>query len=202
MKLYFSPTSPFVRKVAALAIETGIADRIEMVRTNPHEKAPEFLAANPLGKIPAFETDDGMVLVDSPVICEHLDSLHSGPKLFPETGPARWVALNLHAMAQGILENAVMRRAELMRDEDDDREANIAKLGAGISRTLDTLEQATASLEGSVTIGNLTVAVALGYLDFRYANEPWRLGRERLAAWCETFSERPSLAQTVPADPA
>ena len=95
MKLYWSSRSPFVRKVMVCAHECGLAARIECVRTlvmmtRPN---PDLLPVNPLGKIPTLVLDDGSALYDSTVICEYLDSLHGGSRLFPESGPARWTAM-------------------------------------------------------------------------------------------------------------
>ena len=83
MKLRYSATSPYVRKVVATAIETGLDGRVERVATDPWSADTDLPASNPLGKVPALETDDGTLLFDSPVICEYLDSLHDGPKLHP-----------------------------------------------------------------------------------------------------------------------
>jgi glutathione S-transferase len=104
MKLYHSPASPYVRKVMVVAQEAGLLDRIEVATVTTTPMAPDaaVAAANPVKKIPALVTDDGMALFDSPVICEYLDSLNSGRKLFPD-GKARWEALCLQAAADGLL---------------------------------------------------------------------------------------------------
>jgi glutathione S-transferase len=109
MKLYHSPASPYVRKVMVVAQETGLLDRIEVatITTTPMQPDPGVAAANPVQKIPALVTDDGMTLFDSPVICEYLDSLHTGAKMFPE-GKARWQALRLQAAADGMLDAALL----------------------------------------------------------------------------------------------
>ena len=91
MKLRFSPTSPYVRKVTVMAHEAGLDHRFELVATNVWDTASDIGADNPLGKVPALILDDGTVLFDSPVICEYLDGLHDGEKLFPPPGPQRWV---------------------------------------------------------------------------------------------------------------
>ena len=109
MKLHYSSASPYVRKVMAVAIARGLDGRIEKIATNPHVSPPELLADNPLSKVPALVTDDGLALFDSPVICEYLDSLGDAPALFPPAGRARWVALRLQAIGDGILDAAVSR---------------------------------------------------------------------------------------------
>ncbi|MBI4184851.1 MAG: glutathione S-transferase N-terminal domain-containing protein [Proteobacteria bacterium] len=202
MKLFYSPMSPYVRKVMAVAIEAGVEDRIEKLATSPYELPPDLVKANPLSKIPALITDDGEALFDSPVICEYLDSLAKGPRLYPPAGPARWRALTLHSLGQGLLDAAVLRRQEGQRGKDKDRDAHMAKLAGQMTRSLDALEARTKALEGPATIGSLTVGCALGYLDFRYAAEDWRKGRPRLAAWYDAFARRPSLVRTAPKEAA
>src|ERR687886_199943 len=101
MKLRFSPASPYVRKVRVVAIEKGITGKIENVPTqvSPNKDSRgEVAGDNPLMKVPALVTDDGMSLYDSRVICEYLDAEHPGPKLFPASGKARWTALRRQAL--------------------------------------------------------------------------------------------------------
>jgi len=200
MKLYFSPASPYVRKVRAAAIECGLIDRIELVPTDVNAADNDFGKVNPVNRVPAMQLDDGMVLFDSPVICEYLDSLSKGPKMFPPTGPERWQALRLQALGDGLLDAAVPRRQESLRPEAQQSPARVATYKKMMRQTLDALEAGIGDLKG-VTIGTLTVACALGYLDFRFPGDEWRKGRPRLAAWYDTFVKRPSLAQTVPYAP-
>lgn len=196
MKLFYSPTSPYVRKVMACAITRGLDDRIERIPCNPHASPPDLLSANPLSKIPCLVTDDGLGLFDSPVICEYLDSRGEALPLFPSHGPARWRALKFQAMADGILDAAVAGRGELGKPKEAAREATIARFKAAIVRTLDALEADPP--HRLVDIGSIAVACALGYLDFRYGSDPWRDTRPTLAAWYEVFSKNPGLAETVP----
>ena len=112
MKLCYSPTSPYVRKVVVTAMETGLEPGIERIANNVWDPATDIAATNPLGKVPALTTDDGAVLFDSPVICEYLDSLHDGAKLFPAAGPARWRALRQQALCDGILDAGILRMLE------------------------------------------------------------------------------------------
>ena len=200
MKLSHSPTSPYVRKVLACAITRGIDNRIELVPTNPNLSLPEFVAINPLSKVPALLTDDGVALFDSPVICEYLDSIGDALPMFPEHGAPRWRALKLQAMGDGILDASVPRRGEMVKPQDDGRIAWIARQKSIVDRTVDMLE--TDPPHRLVDIGSITVACALGYLDFRFAAQPWRDGHPKLAAWFEAFAQNPGIARTVPEDPA
>jgi glutathione S-transferase len=200
MQLHYNVASPFVRKVMAVAIETGLDTRIEPVKRLPSPVAPvaEVNADNPLGKIPCLVTDDGTALYDSPVICEYLDSLHDGPRMFPPSGADRWTALRRQALADGIMDAAVLARYEsFVRPQEARWDIWIDNQKQKFRRGLDALETEGASL-GVVDIGTLAVACALGYLDFRYGDEDWRTGRPRLAAWFEQFAQRPAIAKTAP----
>jgi glutathione S-transferase len=205
MKLYFSPTSPFVRKITVLAAETGLDGRIQKASTGPLGPGSEVAKDNPLGKVPCLVTDRGEALYDSPVICEYLDSLHTGPKLFPATGPVRWTALRRQALADGIMDAAVARVTEGRRPENERSPAAIEKQRKVIAGALDVLEAEADKLgdpKGAVDIGTVTVACALGYMDLRHGGDNWRQGRPKLAKWFEAFSQRPSMQATVPKDPA
>ena len=110
MKLHWSPRSPFVRKVMIAAHETGLVDRLTCVRTVVAMTAPNaaLLSDNPLSKIPTLVLDDGSALYDSGVICEYLDTLHDGSKLFPADAKARWTALRRHALGSGLLDLLIL----------------------------------------------------------------------------------------------
>lgn len=196
MKIYYSGTSPYVRKVMVCAILRGLDGRIEKHPSNPHASPADLLADNPLSRVPCLVADDGMSLYDSPVICEYLDSIGDAPALFPVAGPARWRALKLQAMGDGILDAAVPCRGELAKPKEAARDGLIARYKAAMARTVDALE---ADLPGTdLDIGTVAVACALGYLDFRYAAEPWRPGHPKLAAWYEAFARHPAMAATAP----
>lgn len=199
MKLCFSPTSPYVRKVLACAITRGIDNRIELVPTNPNLSLPEFVAINPLSKVPALLTDDGVALFDSPVICEYLDSIGDALPMVPEHGAARWRALKFQAMGDGILDASVPRRGEMTKPQDEGRTAWIERQKSIVDRTVEMLD--TDPPHRLVDIGSITIACALGYLDFRFAAQPWRDGHSKLAAWYEAFAQNAGIARTVPKDP-
>ena len=201
LRLHYSPNSPFVRKVLVAAIETGVDRRIELVADDPRLPDSPIAAVNPLRRIPALELGDGESLFESVLICEYLDSLHDGPKLFPAEGDSRWRALRLHALADGILTYAVQRINELRRPEGERSPAQMARWQRDIAGTLDVLEARVAELGGPITIGHVTAGCALGYLDFRFGQEDWRPGRPALSRWYEAWSKRPSMTRTVPPGP-
>ena len=204
MRLRYSPTSPFVRKVMVVAHETGLVERIERIPTSVAPTTPneDVARENPLVKVPALTTDDGIVLYDSPVICEYLDTL-AGAKLFPASGKPRWIALRQQALGDGILEAAILGRYETVRPKEflwqDWIDAQLRKVRGALA-ALDGEAEGGELGNGTdaVTIGQITVGCALGYLDFRYQSEGWRTRARRLATWYEGFAERKSMQLTVP----
>jgi len=204
MKLRYSPTSPYVRKVTVTAIETGLDDDIERVPTNPWDPQTDLPDDNPLGRVPAVLTDEGVTLYDSPVICEYLDSLHDGPGLFPASGAARFDALRRQALGDGLLDAAALRFIETARRPEAYRWSGwIERQSAVVRRVLDRLEaEEVAGFGDDFDIGHVAIACGLGYVDFRAPAERWRESRPRLREWYESVAARPSLAQTVPRDPA
>ncbi|HEY2133285.1 MAG TPA: glutathione S-transferase N-terminal domain-containing protein [Acetobacteraceae bacterium] len=196
MKLFYSATSPYARKVLACAITREIDQQIELLPTNPHVMPPDLLTANPLSKVPCMITSDGMALFDSAVICEFLDSVDGALPMFPRSGGARWLALRYQALGDGIMDAAIGRRGEIGKPLDAARDAYMAKQKAVVARALDDLEMPVP--HKLADIGSITVACAIGYVDFRFGFEPWRETHPQLAAWYEAFSEQPGIAHTAP----
>ena len=200
MKLYFSPASPYARKVRISALELGLSERIELlpVTLSPVSPHAQLREHNPLGKIPALLTDSGEALYDSPVICEYLDALAGGGRLWPPAGPGRWQALRRQALADGITDAAVLVRYEqTVRPEALRWNEWIEGQRLKIRTALAVLE--TESLEGPFDIGAISIACALGYLDLRFPQERWRDQRPHLANWFAALAQRPSLVATAPA---
>lgn len=200
MKLYYSSTSPFVRKVNIFAIEAGLIDKIEWVKTNPWQAEDHLTAENPLSKIPTLITDDGEVIYDSRVICEYLDSLHEGEKLIPKHADARWKVLRLQALADGILEAGILRFMEKKRVPAQQSNDWDKMQKDSVERGLDYLEGTVSGWTnaGSLNVGIISVACVLGWLDFRFADDNWRTKRPNLNHWFEEFSKRNSMLQTLP----
>jgi len=201
MKLHWSPRSPFVRKVMIVAHECGLADRLQCVRTVAEMTKPhaELMRDNPLSKIPTLVLDDGTALYDSPVICEYLDGLGGEPKLFPQQGRARIVALRRQALGDGFLDLLVLKRNERLRTQPS--EAHLASAAARTAAVLDHLNgEASTLATDPLGIGHIAIGCALSYLDFRFADENWRRDHERLANWHSFFTARPSARATLPVD--
>jgi len=199
MKLRTSATSPYVRKVWIVAHETGLVGRIEPIPTNAWDPATDLPRENPLGKVPTLLTEGGEALYDSPVICDYLDSLHDGPKLIPPAGGQRWVQKRLEALADGLLDAALVIRIETSLRPAELRWADgITRQQQAILRALDRLEEEAPAWGETFLIGQIAVVAALGYLDFRQPVPDWRPGRPALADWFSRVSARPSVAATGP----
>jgi len=199
MKLRYSATSPYVRKVMMVIHERGLSDRVELEKTDAWSPTTDLPSTNPLGKVPALELDDGTALFDSPVIVEYLDS-ESGPGngLLPPPGPDRWTALRFQALADGICDAAILRRLEGNRPEQLRSTDWMERQRAAVARSVDALEADAAKLGERFTIGSVAVLAALGYLDFRFGHEDWRPGHPVLSAWFDAESKRDSFVSTAP----
>ena len=194
MKLRFAPTSPYVRKCLVVAHEVGLAGEVALEPTNPWEADTTIAEDNPLGKVPALITDDGLSLFDSRVICEYLDSHSQNPHLFP-CGVDRWRVLRLAAIGEGILDAADARIMESRREPAKIDSAWDARKKTAIIRALDELERLATGLSG-IDIGLITIGCALGELDFRFPEEDWRVTRPQLSEWYADFAQRPSMSET------
>jgi glutathione S-transferase len=200
MKLRFAPTSPFARKVIVAAMERGLEGQIEKIMTDPFAENPELRKINPLSKIPALELDDGQVIIESALICEYLDGLHDGPKLFPE-GNQRFPTLKRMALADGMANAGVLfrietqrRPAELLWQPFAERQKK-AMLGS-LSMLEDDADAFSAG--DDLTIADIALGCCLGWFDLRFPDLGWRTDNPAIADWFEDFSNRPSMAQTMP----
>jgi len=195
VKLYNNPASPFGRKCRVIARELGL--RLEEIQTSPFQDA-HFRRVNPLGKIPALVLDDGSVLIDSPVICEYLNHVGGG-KFFPgmsilRHSSGRWKALGLQALGDGLAD-ATVTWVLLGREEQVPEKARARQMET-ILAALDALERVKFAKDP--TIGEISVACALGYMEFRLTDLDWRSSRPNLSNWYALFCEYPSMKETAP----
>lgn len=198
MKVYYSPMSPFVRKVLVVAHELSLGERIELLGSAAHpiDRDAEIVSHNPLGQVPTFFTDDGTVLYDSRVICEYLDDL-AGGSIFPGSPERRWIALREQALCDGILAAALAVRYEHVARPEERRFPDwIRGQTAKITDGLAVLEREIVDSGKLVDIGTISVACVLSYLDLRFPEMGWRTGHPNLEAWYAGFSERPSMKAT------
>ena len=199
MLLRHSPTSPFVRKVMLVLHETGLIEQVEIESVDGWSEPEALTAQNPLSMVPTLCLDDGSYLYDSPVICDYLDRMHDGPPLIPADGPERWNVLREQALADGILDCAVLIFVEAIKRPESLRWDWWLELKQrAITRALDSLEANASALPGRLDLGVLSLAVALAYLDLRGAVGDWRPGRPELTHWFAEFSSRPSMQSTAP----
>lgn len=199
MLLRHSPTSPFVRKVMLLLHETGQVDRVNIESVDGWSEPEQLTGANPLSMVPTLVLDDGSSLYDSSVICDYLDRQHDGPRMIPEEGEARWRVLREQALANGMIECAILVMMEEMKRPAEMRwDWWLDLKRRAIMRSLDHLEQEAGRLGNRVDLGTIATAATLGYLDLRGGVGQWREGRPALTAWFDRFATRPSMRATAP----
>jgi glutathione S-transferase len=202
MKLYFGKTSPYVRKVLVAAIEAGIDDQIKCEEVLPWEAGTDYNSVNPLGKIPALMTDDGVLLYDSRVIVEHLDTLSSTLILIPTDHGARMNCLRLGSLGDGMMEAMILVFSELERRPDALQwDYWIERMTGKVHDALDQLETEVADFDTHTPdLAQITAACAIGWLEFRkhILGIDFRPGRQNLATWFDTFDQRPSMRRTIP----
>jgi glutathione S-transferase len=198
MKLFCSHTSPYARKVRVAIQELGLADQVEEVIVDPFNPPPDFLAANPLSKIPTLVADRGEALPDSTLILDYLSHRKTGLASLSR-GAKRWEVLRRAQIGDGVIDAAVAIRMEKRRPEGIHYIPFLDRQTAVINRSLDSLN-ADAGLLALQTPGlcEITCGVALGYLDFRLPYVEWRKNRAALANWFTVFAQRPSMQKTQP----
>ena len=198
MKLYITTPSPFARKCRIVAREKGLSERIEEITADPNGDAPDLLASNPLVQVPALIAEDGEPITDSPVICEYLDALGSGPRLLPSEGPERWRVKRLETLANGVLEMGVKLVLENRRPEHERSPSWIARWTRNMTLGLDALEAAAPRAE-PLDVGVITPGVAVSWIGFRHPDFDWKTGRTNLVALEEALEARDSFRRTHPA---
>lgn len=199
MKLCYSATSPFARKVMAVAIEKGLRGEIEFTSPDISNVFVGINPSNPLGKIPSLELESGDLLFDSIVIAEYLDAKNGSPTLFPAGALERAKVMTLHALANGMTDAAFSRRWDSSALPEGERSPSWSeRLRVAVENSLNVLEKQVDGFSGELNIGTIAVGCALGYLDLRFSHENWRKGRPKLTAWFDEFSKRPSMVETAP----
>jgi len=195
MKLFFSPTSPYVRKVMICAHELGLSEQIELLpaKASPVERDKSIVEINPLGKVPTLITKDGISLYDSRVICEYLNDLVAG-NLFPKDHQQKLQAITMQALGDGLLDAALLARYEtFLRPKelcwDDWYKGQLEKIQSALQCFESTLQTNT------FDIGHITLACSLGYLDLRFDHLEWRKSYPKLKSWYEQVGKRESVTK-------
>lgn len=199
VKLFYSASSPFARKVRVAAREKGLGGALAEVECNPFADPPELKQYNRLGKVPTLVTGE-LVLYDSVVICEYLDLRKDGHRLIPVSGSDRWRVLRAQALADGLMDVAVSLTLELRRPATEQSLSEQQRWRDQMAGAVDAMEEQLPDLSAILNLGHIAFAAALGYLDFRHGDVPWRRGHPALADWYDPFAGRPSMQQTQPSD--
>ena len=197
MKLYITVPSPFARKCRIVAREKGLIDRIEEIVVDPYANAPELLASNPVVQVPTLIAEDGLPVSDSPVICDYLDVLGSGPRLLPTDGAERLRVRRLETLGNQALEMGVKLVLEKRRPESEQSPSWIARWTGNMGRALDALEAARPD-PARLDIGVITAGVAVTWIRFRHPDFDLAPGRPGLVALQAALEVRPSFADTRP----
>lgn len=196
MKLYVTAPSPFARKCRIVAREKGLIDRIEEIMVDPYANTPELLAANPIVQAPTLIAEDGLPVTDSPVICEYLDSIGSGPRLLPDGG-GRLRVRRMETLASGALEMGVKLLLEIRRPESERSPSWMARWTDNMARALDALETARPDA-ARLDMGVITAGCAVAWIGFRHPDFDWRAGRPHLVALHQAIEARSSFSETRP----
>jgi glutathione S-transferase len=191
--------SPFGRKVRIAISVLGLEPKVAIAPASTVDPADPIRQQNPLGKVPVLLLEDGSTLYDSPVILEYLDDLAGGGRILPKDRPARFAALRLQALADGIMDASILINYEARYRPPEKREPKWLEHQAGkVARALAVLEADPPGLDIPPDVGQITLACALGYRDFRFPGS-WRTDHPRLAAWLDSFAAKvPAYAATTP----
>ncbi|HEY8887047.1 MAG TPA: glutathione S-transferase N-terminal domain-containing protein [Gallionella sp.] len=200
MKLLGTLNSPYARKVRLVLLEKNIPH--EFLVDAPREPGSQVARVNPLGRIPALILDDETCVFDSPVIAEYADSLNETPVLIPRANAlARMRVKRWEALADGIMDSAVVVRGERIRPAEKQEANNIVRHNDAITRALsftsDLLGQREWCEGSSISLADLALVSMLIYLDLRQAERDWRSAHPNLAAWFARISERPSVRTSL-----
>lgn len=197
MLLRSSPPSPFGRKVKIAASLLGFTPEIQIEIADPTDPNDSVRRQNPLGKIPTLITEDGVALYDSRVILEYLDHRAGGGRILPAEPTARFAALTLQALCDGILDASILQVYEgRWRPSERHEPKWLAYQADKIARALAVLEDAPPKIDPLPTVGQITLACALGYRDLRFPGT-WRAEHPRLVAWLDAFAAQvPAFEKT------
>jgi glutathione S-transferase len=203
MKLIGSTTSPYVRKVRIVMAEKKLD--FDFVTEDVWAADTQIAASNPLGKVPCLVMEGGEALFDSRVIVEYVDTLSPVGKLIPDRGRERAEVKTWEALSDGLLDAAILARLEATwpgRKESERSQAWIDRQLKKIDDSLAAMDRALAERSNCVgiqiSLADIAVGVAVGYLDFRFANIDWRGRHPNLAALYERLSQRQSFKDTLP----
>jgi glutathione S-transferase len=200
MKLLGTNTSPYVRKVRLVLLEKNIAH--SYLVDAPREAGSQVALANPLARIPALILDDQTCVFDSPVIAEYADSLNDAPILIPRDNALQRMRIKRwEALADGVMDSAVMVRNEMLRDANKQDAASITRQNLAITRALSFMSEQLGEQNycagAAISLADLALVSALIYLDLRQAERDWRGAHRNLAAWFTRMQQRDSVRTSL-----
>ncbi len=204
MKLYYSPTSPYARKTLVVARELNLGDLVEVIITNPLESSDELVKNNPLSRVPTLVGEDGLVLYDSPLICEYFFSIAdkaTRKKLYSSDGiysDSYFKIQRLHALADGVMDANFSLVIERKRDPEQQSPLWKQRWLSAINRGLENFSKLDSSLLEPLTVGSISMCCALGYLSFRTQDIEWQQTYPVLDDWYHTMLLHDSLRETDP----
>jgi len=198
MLLFYSNASPYSRKVRVVALEKGLSEQVEERLSNPFDNDPALIEVNPLVKVPSLVTDEGFALYDSSVICEYLDRLVLASPLLPREGAERWLVRRWEALADGMLDAAYNIVMERRRPLNEQSPLAMQRWQKALRNAVSYIEGDLHTLPAGISLAQIALGAALGYLDFRSADFDWRKAHPSLTDWFSVFNERPSMIKTRP----
>jgi glutathione S-transferase len=200
MKLYLNKASPYARLVMVVIHEKRLADKVELVWTDPWASPPDLLSVNPLAKVPALVTDGGLSIIDSVCICTHLDDIGHGPRLLPAETAERIPALMKYGFGRGLIDVAFGVIIERRYANPDSKPLLAERWLTAVQRTIAALEKDPALMHAHEHpgIGDLAIAVGLAYVEFRLPEVRWRGDAPNLVNWFDRMSDRPAMRLTAP----
>ena len=192
-----SYTSPYARKVRVFVRELDIEDIVDEVPVNALDDPEDLIAVNPVSKIPALVTDDGMAVHDSRVILGYLASLRDAGDLYPAAGDSRrWAAMTLAAHIDAILDAAVAWRLETLRQPGERSVFWQGRWRGKIERALDALPAMLDAAPAYRAYAEMLTVVALEYLDFRHPILDWKRTRPELTSLHDAWASKSSMVET------
>jgi glutathione S-transferase len=190
MRLFYNRPSPYARKVLVFIHEKKLAEAVELVAVDPWKDPEGLLAATPLAKVPALLTDDGLLISESTLICQYLDTAGGGETI----AGGEPSLLSRAGLAHGLMDAAFQIVIERRRPPERQWQGWIDRQQRAIERAVPLLTPGSDRFD----LGDITLACALAYLDFRLPEIAWRSWSPRLARWLDEVAVRPSMHATMP----